>query len=263
MIAWKRVIAGTVLLPSQLAITACEDRGNSGSFLGPGATLTGVHVSVKTSEMWGRRNLMIVGEEGSVIVDCTWNHDRGGPCEPSPSFVSSAPAIVSASAHPLGVSATLRAHAPGTAVISARVRNITRDTTILVVSEPLPIDDLGVELGYYRDGWLAELEDWCPACQASYNPRLEKILMPAGGSVPFKVWARREGEMVFGLEFELASTAEGVAYPSKRCRPVALDPDCDDYAPHWVSALAPGTATVSVTARNLTISFKVEVTDSL
>lgn len=251
MIAWKRITAGAALL-TLAAITACEDYSIA---LGPEPTLTGVHMTVKTSETWGTRKLMIVGEEGRVTVTCYWSDEIGHPCEPSQSYSSSAPTILSI--HGAGPVATLRAHAPGTAVITARVGNFTRDTTILVVSEPLPIDDLWVD--------LTNEDYWCPTCQASYNPRLEleRVLMPVGGSLAFEVGARREGMRVFGLESELASTDDGVVYPSKRCRPTDLDPDCDEYSPHWVSALSLGTATVSVTARNLTVTFEVEVADSL
>ncbi len=258
MIALKEVATGLAAL---LAITACDDYSIA---LGPEPTLTGLHMTVKTSETWGTRNLMIVGEEGSVSVTCSWSHDIGSPCEPDPRFVSSASDCVSVHATALGASATLRAHAPGVAVISARVGKITRDTTIHVFSDPPPIDDLRVELGGWRGGSWWGPEDWCPACQPVYElfDRLEKVFMPVNGSLPFQVHAWREGDRVSGLEPELASSDEGVAYPSKRCRPTVLDPNCDEHAPNWLSALAPGTATVSVAARNLTLSFEVEVTDA-
>lgn len=261
MIASRQVATGVAALLASTAITACDDYSIA---LGPEPTLTGLHMTVKTSETWGTRKLMIVGEEGSVRVTCSWSHGIGSPCEPEPRIVSSAPDCVSVHAEVWGSSATLRAHAPGMAVISAKVRGITRDTTIHVYSDPLPIDDLWVEPGGWRDGSWWEPEDWCPACQLVYESpgRLEKIRMPVSGSLAFQVHARREGERVSGLKPELASTDEGVAYASKRCRPAALDPDCDVHSPHWVSALAPGTATVSVAARNLTISFGVEVTDA-
>ena len=251
MIAWKGVTAVAALL-TQAALIACDD---STIALGPEVTVTGVHMAVSTSETWGTRKLMIVGEEGSFVsVSCSYSHGRGGACDPEPSFVSSAPAIVSV--HPSGARATLRAHAPGMAVITARVANITSNITIHVVSDPLPIDDLWVS--------LTQPAHWCPACQVSYDPtgRLETILMPISGALPFNMRATREGEHVT-LRSELASTDEGVAYPSKDCRPRALDPDCGVHSPNWVSALSPGTATVSVTAVNLTVSFGVEVTVTL
>jgi hypothetical protein len=145
------------------------------------------------------------------------------------------------------------------------VGGITRDTTIHIVSEPLPIDDLWVELDVYRNGRRLQPEDWCPACQVSYDARLrlEKVLMPVGGSLPFEVHGSLEGARVWPMRSTVASTDDGATHPSETCRPSDLDPDCDERQPYWISALSPGAATVSVTARNLTIFFEVEVTDSL
>jgi hypothetical protein len=124
-----------------------------------------------------------------------------------------------------------------------------------VLAEPLPLDGLGIE--------LTRPEYWCPACLAVHDTTtgdLVAVTMPVGSSLPFTVRASREGASVGLADWTLASTAEGIAYPSAGCRPRALDANCDVFSPVWLTALAPGTATGSVTARNLTARLDVRVT---
>ena len=120
-----------------------------------------------------------------------------------------------------------------------------------VVATPLPVDHLRVRLAPISSD-LESTDDG--------EGNLAGLRLPVGASAALEAIVERGGRQVTLIPFELTSSNPSIARVDLHCRPSDVDSDCSVFSQWgWVLAIAPGTATVTLTVRNLTTTFVVEV----
>lgn len=165
---------------------------------------------------------------------------------------SSNPDVVSLDRQTVHTPATLslRAHAAGTATITAKVGNLTQSERVDAVEAPLPLDDVQIAL----------VTNWndLPA-QYDESESLAWVSLPVGQAGALSIRALRDGARVVGVPLTVTSGTPTIAVATSGCRPPSVDPNCDVYSDGWVVGVAPGDAQVTVTQRNITRHFTAHV----
>ncbi len=102
--------------------------------------------------------------------------------------------------------------------------------------------------------------DWCPECEAVWDAggHLERLIIPERNAVAMSVGPIRSDFSSWIGDMELSSSDPSVAYVDLYCRHPDLDPGCS-VAGTWVSGMSAGLSQVTVTAREASTSFMVEV----
>jgi hypothetical protein len=205
------------------------------------------------------RHIMVLGAAGSLDV-ATETVDGcfiESPCAVSVEVrvASSNPGVVSLDRQTVlsPTSLPLRAHAVGTATITAKVGNLSKSERVDVVETPLPLDDVQITL-------IASWNDLPSQYDASQS--LTWMSVPVGQTSALMIAALRDGTRVFGIPLTVVSSAPGIAMATAGCRPPSLDPQCDVASDGWVVGVSPGDAQVTVTGRNITKDFTAHVDPS-
>jgi hypothetical protein len=223
----------------------------------PSRTVSSLSLAVYTTE-WEpqRRHIMVLGEAGSIDIatETTDGCFIDSPCPVSVDVQvsSSNPSVVSLDRGTVHTPSTLplRAHAAGTATITAKVGDLSRSERVDVVEAPLPLDDLQITL----------VTSWndLPA-QYDGSENLTWVSVPVGQTGALAITALRDGVGVFGIPLTIASSASSIALGTAGCRPPSMDPDCGVFSDGWVVGVSPGDAQVTVTGRNITKHFTAHV----
>ena len=143
--------------------------------------------------------------------------------------------------------------APGTVYIVASAQSFADSQRIDVVASPLPVDSIQVRLQNSPfDESLASTVD--------ESGSVLTVTLPHPGSIPLDLHIFRGTTFVTQIPWSIESTDTGVAFVSTGCRPPSIDPQCDVVS-HWgwITGLAAGSATVTVTVRNVQRSVMVTV----
>jgi hypothetical protein len=228
-----------------LLVTSASCGSDSG---GPTDQIDQLYLAVSTAEWEPPRWLMVVGETGSAHVYAF--RDDIGTSPGRVSFNSSSPAALAV--RPSGdVDAELAALAVGSAIVRASAQGRSDTALVEVVATPLPVDRIRVRLApissdveatYDNDGSLANTQ------------------IPVGGSVALDVAVERAGRQVDIIPFTLTSSDAGSVRVDDHCRSSSVDPQCSVFSRWgWVSGVGSGTSTVTVTVRNISATFLVNV----
>jgi hypothetical protein len=219
--------------------------GDSG---GPSPQIDELLLSVSTLEFDSSRWLMVVGEKGSAHALAF--RDGLGTDPGQVSFTSSSSGVlaIASTGH---VDAELTGLAVGSVEVRASAQGRSDTEMVEVVAAPLPVDRLQVG--------LANISSSVPATYDSEGS-LATIELPPGGSAALELRVERNGRLVTTIPFELTSSNPDAARVDPLCRPPAVDPNCGVVS-HWgwVTGMASGTSTVTVTVRNLSASFGVTI----
>jgi hypothetical protein len=231
-------------------LTAC------GSSHEPSRVVTGLSLVVHSSEWEADRNLMVVGENGSAGVQA-YTRDGcffGEPCEISVDVElrSSDPGVVSLLQERVRTpgDVDLVAHAPGTATVTVTTDDLTKSKRVDVVTAPLPLDAIQVTLG----------SDLPVQYDASYSVTWVEVPVGQFGALVFT--GHRPGAYVWGIPYQISSSAAGVASVMLGCRPASVDPQCDTFSDAWIMGVAPGDAQITVSGRNISTSFTAHVIEA-
>jgi hypothetical protein len=163
----------------------------------PSRTVSDLSLDVYTSESEPqRRHIIVLGEPGSIDV-ATETRDGcfiEAPCSVSVDVrvSSSNPDVVSLDRQTVHTPASLslRAHAAGTATISATVGNLLKTERVDVVEAPLPLDDVRIAL-------VREWNDLPTQYDASQS--LTWVSLPVSETGALTIAAIRDGVAVFGF----------------------------------------------------------------
>ena len=142
--------------------------------------------------------------------------------------------------------------APGCVRIVASAQGLTaRSRQVDVVAAPLPIDRLQAHLAFISEDVEAT---------HGADGALVSITLPVGGSAALDMLVKREGRWIVWIPYSLTSSNPDIARVDDHCRPPALDPHCDVLGNWgWVSGMAPGESIVTVTVRNMEVTFVVRI----
>jgi hypothetical protein len=199
---------------------------------------------------------MLLEEPGDVGVT---TETTGGcvfvsPCQISVDVQvsSSNPAVVSVDRSTVHTPTTvaLHAHATGTTTITARVANLSASERVDVVEAPLPLDALRITIQRAWNDLPTQYDD---------SGSLTWISVQTGQTGALLMGLLRDGTNVLGIPLTVSSSAPGIAIATAGCLPPNMDPHCDTVSDGWIVGMSPGEAQVTVTARNLTKQFTVQV----
>ena len=196
-----------------------------------------LHLTLETSELSNSRHFMVVGEGGTATADFV----AGGVSTlwPEATFRSSNPSVAQVSG--TGNSVTLTAVGTGSASITAEGCGLSDQGSVEVSAAPLPIDELHVS--WYEGSPGTATND------ASGNLVLLTLATGEVSLLRYQCDARRRGGPGH-------CTSADRRVERQQCRG-----DTATYPPGGsVSGRAAGTAEMTVTVRNLSRSFQVQVT---
>lgn len=249
-----------------LALAAALLAGCGFSFMPDSyGTLSELDFELSTSEWEPGRNLLVVGESGSVQVAARTHNPSPGQCSDvmeCPLSVdveirSTDPAVVAPVQQRVRTPARVAivAHAPGTAVVSAAVAGVSRERRVDVVAAPLPVDSVRI--------WALEGGDPSdPPIATDYagTGQLVHVTLPVMGYAALFIKTWRNQVEVYMPWTAATSSDSAVAWLSWMCRAPVVDPNCQRrFGGGWVTGLAPGDATGTITVHNLQTSFAVTV----
>ena len=126
-----------------------------------------------------------------------------------------------------------------------------------MVAAPLPVDSIRI-----RSGWSAF--DSLIGVVPGSTGQLVELTLPVLGYAVLETRIFRGGQRVTSMTppWTMTSSDPTVAWVDVHCRAAIVDPQCELAVAAengWVTGLAPGTASVTVTARNIQRSFRVTV----
>jgi len=242
----------SLLALAAVILTGC------GSSHEPSRAVSELYLTVYSSEREDNRNLMVVGESGSarVVTDTRDGCLIEAPCQITVDVElrSSAPDVVSLLQERVRTpgDVALVAHAPGTATVTVTADGLTKSQRVDVVTAPLPLDAIQVTLTNWNE--LPHQYD------ASYS--LTWVEVPVGQFGALVFTGRRNGAFVWGIPYQISSSAAGVASVMLGCRPPSVDPQCDTFSDAWIKGVAPGDATITVSGRNVSTSLTAHVVEA-
>jgi hypothetical protein len=219
-----------------------------GSTEGPSSAVSLLSLAVQTAEWDAERNLVVVGENASAVIDT--RTDQGcltdGPCSVSADVEvrSSNSAVLSAQHQRVRTPATvaLVAHTPGTTTVTVTVDGLTESKRVDVVAAPLPLDAIRVTL----------ISAWNDLpVQYDESQSLMWVEVPVDEYGALEIVPLRGGAEVFGVPIYISSYPYEIAQATTQCRPVRIDPQCSVFSDGWIWGVAPGDAPVIVSARVL------------
>lgn len=151
----------------------------------------------------------------------------------------------------------LVAKALGTAQVTATVQGLTQSRRIDVTATPLPVDSIRI-----RSGWSA-FDSLIGVVHDSTGQLVELTLPMLGYAVlETRIFRGDQWVTIMTPSWTMTSSDPTVAWVDRHCRAAIVDPQCElavAWENGWVTGLAPGTASVTVTARNIQRSFGVTV----
>ena len=243
---WGLATLVTALLP----VLGC------GSVSEPTHPIVELSLHVSTAEADADRYLLVVGDTGYASI--TAKRSAGciftDPCTASVDveFLSSDGSVVAPAYQQLTTPATVifTAKAPGSVEITAAAQGFVQSARVDVVAAPLPVDSVRIRSG---------LSSFDSAIAIVHDPggNLASLTLAVRGYAALYISVFRDGPSV-RLPLTIESSDSAVAWVSLHCRAQVVDPTCD-ITGTWVTGLAPGTAAVTVTARNRQRSFSVTV----
>jgi hypothetical protein len=251
----RRISQGISLAVVLIGLIDCENDG------GPNAdVISSLSLGASTNEREPGRALLVVGDTGLASVNAEKENDcflNGPPCAASVEVqLRSRPdGLIAVSQQRVTTPGQSRfiGIAPGSAYVVAQHGGRADSQRVDVVAAPLPVDSIRV---------TAQQSPFDESVSATEDPsgNLVELTLPHPASTPLLTRVFRGTIEVIEIPWTIQSSDPAIVAANKGCRPVTIDPNCDVVSRWgWVTGLAPGNATVTVSVRNVQKSFSVVV----